>query len=399
MESINLLKYNRHWEKGFRYSIVKKRELFDVLKNSLYKKQIVEVSGLRRTGKTYLFFQLMDFLLENGVNPFAIWYFTFDEDKIKLDSLFENFIKQSQIDFKKQKVYIFLDEIQKLDNFQSQLKVYYDLYSNAKFFISGSTSLFVRKKIQESLAGRIASFFLPPLNFKEYLHFKEKEEILKRPSAFKNEIEREFEIFLESQLIESIIVQDLSEKKQYFLTIIKKIVFEDIPQVFPVDNPEILWAIVKIIGQHPGMIINLQDLSKEIGISNKTLSNYLFYLEESFLIRKVYNFSRNLLTSEKKLKRYYLASPSFSAAISDFNDKGKLAENFLISLKDYRFFWRDVYKHEVDFIEIKDGKIIPIEVKYKNIVTEKDFNNLILFSKKFKIKGIKIKTMPLFFEK
>ena len=134
------------------------------------------------------------------------------------------------------------------------------------------------------------------------------------------------------------------------------------------------------------MIINLQDLSKEIGISNKTLSNYLFYLEESFLIRKVYNFSRNLLTSEKKLKRYYLASPSFSAAISDFNDKGKLAENFLISLKDYRFFWRDVYKHEVDFIEIKDGKIIPIEVKYKNIVTEKDFNNLILFSKKFKIK-------------
>ena len=101
-------------------------------------------------------------------------------------------------------------------------------------------------------------------------------------------------------------------------------------------------------------------------------------------MKKIFNFSRNLLTSEKKLKKFYLASPSFSAAISDFIERGKLVENFVISLKDYRFFWRDAYKHEVDFISVEDKKIIPVEVKYKEKVSEKELKNLFIFSKRFK---------------
>ncbi len=86
------------------------------------------------------------------------------------------------------------------------------------------------------------------------------------------------------------------------------------------------------------------------------------------------------------MKRFYLASPSFSWAVADFVKTGRLAENFVISLKDYKFFWRDAYKHEVDFVEIKNNEIIPIEVKYKNKLSKDDFRNLVLFSKKFNAK-------------
>lgn len=379
-----MLKYNRHWEKGFVYPYAKKRDIFEKLVDLLPKKQIIELAGLRRTGKTVLFFQLIKQLIETGQNPFSIWYFTFDEGEVDLDALFQKFSAETQLNFKKEKIYIFFDEIQKLDNFQSQLKVYYDLYPNLKFFISGSTSLFIRKKTQESLAGRIISLFLYPLNFREYLRFKEREEISEKPALFAAEIEKEFEVFLESQFIETAMMKTVEEKREYMLSIAKKIIYEDIPQIFPVENPEILWKISRIIAQEPGMIINLQNLSDDLGISAKTLSKYLFYLEESFLVRKIYNFSKNLLTSERKLKKYYLASPSFSAAVSDFIEKGKLAENFVISLKNYQFFWRDNYGHEVDFVDASDDKIIPVEIKYRNKVLPREMKNLLIFAKKFK---------------
>ena len=411
---INLFKYNPHWEKQYRYPYSKTRQIFEKLKNTISKRQIVEIVGLRRTGKTTLLFQIINHLLEKKINPFSLFYFTFDEEKINLDDLFQLFSLQTQINLKKERVFIFLDEIQKLPNFQNQLKVYYDIYPNLKFFISGSTSLFVKKKSQESLAGRIIEFYLPPLNFKEYLYFKDKEEILEKPLVFEREIEKEFEVFLKSQFIESVFLKEISEKKEYFISIIKKIVFEDIPQIFPVEHPEVLWQIVKIIGQNPGILIDYQNLSKEIGISNKTLSSYLFYLEEAFLVKKIYNFSRNLITSEKKLKKFYLTSPSLSLAFSDFIEKGKLVENLLISLKNYKFFWRDAYQHEIDFINIENKKIIPIEVKYKKEIDKKDLKSLVIFSKKYqtkraiifwknivaskeKIRDLKIEKLPVYF--
>lgn len=382
MTDLNLAKYNQHWTEEFRYPYEKTRNKFQELVRNLSNKQIIELAGLRRTGKTILFFQLINHLLAAGQNRFSIWYFTFDEGILELDALLESFIKQTSVDFKKEKVYIVLDEIQKLKNFQAKIKVYYDLYPNIKFFISGSTSLFVRKKKQESLAGRIISLFLTPLSFGEYLNFKEKTELTARPLVFEKEIETEFEIYLKSQFVDSLLLNP-EDNKKYLEAIVRKIVFEDIPQVFPVDSPDVLWKIVRIIAQNPGIIINLQSLCQEIDISSKTLSNYLFYLEEAFLIKKLYNFSKNLITSEKRLKKYYLAAASFSWALNDFPQIGSLVENVLISLNDYHFFWRDTYGHEVDFIEVQKEKVFPIEVKYRNSLSVKDLHNLALFSKKF----------------
>jgi len=386
---INLLKYNRHWEKGFRYPFAKKRNIFFSLIETINKRQIVEIVGLRRTGKTTLLFQLINYLLESGIEPFSILYFTFDEERIKIEDLIKIFSKQTEKDFKTDKLYIFLDEIQKLPDFQNQIKIYYDLYPNLKFFLSGSSSFFIKKKTQESLAGRTLSFNILPLDFKEYLYFKDKAEILDKPLLYSKEIEMEFEIFLTSQFIESI-EMNKEERKEYFLSIIKKIVFEDIPQIFFIENPEIIFKILKIIAQQPGLFIDYQNFSREIGVSNKTLSNYFYYLEEAFLIKKLYNFSRNLVTSEKKLKRFYLATPSFSWAMVDFIEVGKLVENFVSSMKNYKFFWRDPYGHEVDFVNVEKERIIPIEVKYKEKVLLKEMKNLVLFCRKFKIPEAKI---------
>jgi len=236
------------------------------------------------------------------------------------------------------------------------------------------------------LAGRTINFVIKPLSFLEHLKFKEKDELLKRPLLYKLEIEKEFHAYLQSQFIETIEMDSLEEKKYYLNSIIKKIIFEDLTTLFNLNNPQILYQIVQYIGQNPGVIINNLHLSSELKISNKTISLYLSYLEDSLLIKKLYNFSRNLLTSQRKLKKYYLASPSLSLAITDFVDYGKIFENYFISQNDWHYFYRDSLKHEVDFVTVdKKRNIIPIEIKFKKEVKKEDFKNLIIFMNKYRL--------------
>jgi len=383
---MNLLKYNRHWEKDFRYDFKKERFCLKTLKEHIEKKQITEITGLRRTGKTTLLFQVINSLLDRDVKPYNIWYFTFDEEKIKLDKLFSEFEKQTKTDFKNEKIFIFLDEIQKLSDFQSQLKIYFDLYPNIKFFISGSSSLFIRKKTQESLAGRILPIFLLPLSFKEYLYFTGQTELLEFPEMHHSKLETEYERYWRNQFIETIFINEQADRYAYLTSILKKIIFEDIPQVFAINDPEILYSLVKIIAQQPGMYLSYENLSNDLNLSSKTLSKYISILEQAFLIKTVYNFSKNRLTSEKKLKRVYLSTPSFSIILSDYLQKGLLAENTILSQNEYRFFWRDAYKHEVDFIDIAYNDPVPIEIKYKEKVSNRELQNLYLFAKKFHAK-------------
>jgi uncharacterized protein len=384
---INLLKFNRHWNVGFRYEFPKTRKFIEILKLHIESRQILELTGLRRLGKTTLFLQVINTLLDRNVEPQRIWYFSFDEDKYDLDELFTAFNIQTRKDFNSDKIFIFFDEIQKLENFQSQLKIYYDLYPNLKFFISGSTSLYIRKKTQESLAGRVFSFELNPLDFEEYLHFRNRNNYFENPKMYHSELKIEFENYLSRQFIETVNMTDDSLVKEYLLGIIKKIVFEDIPIIFPVDNPEILYAIVKIVAENPGIYLHYEHLANDLKITSKTVSKYISILEQAFVVKVLYNYSANQLTSEKKLKRIYLSSSSFCPAVSgsiyDFKKTGLLVENALLALKSWQFFWRDAYNHEVDFVEIKNNQVLPVEVKYKTKIRNSDLNNLFLFCKKF----------------
>ena len=386
----NLAKYNRHWERDFVYPYPIKRKIFSSIVSYLYKKNILELSGLRRVGKSTLMYQMINELLYKKIDPYHILYFTFDESQLPIEELFHSYFVQARIDYKREPVYIFLDEIQKLKNFQNQIKVYYDLYPNIKFIISGSTSFFIRKKPQESLAGRVISFVILPLFFDEYLMFCGKEEFLKKPKLYEKDLEQEFGIFLNSQFIESISMKNTFEKKEYFSSIIKKIIYEDLPSIVSFDNPSILFRMAEYIAQKPGCIINNLHFAQELQISNKTVALYLSYLEEAHLIKKFYNFSRNLITSEKRFKRYYLASPSFSLSLVDFLDSGVVFENYIASIIHANYFYRDVYQHEVDFIQIDNNKnIIPIEAKYSSAIKTKELNNICLFMNKFAItKGI-----------
>ena len=380
-------KYNFHWRRGFFYNFPKKRFLFNDIVKEIESKQIISLIGLRRTGKTTILKQVIDHLIKSKkVKREYILFYSFDEEQPKIEEIvteYETKLGKELLGIK-DRIYIFLDEIQKLKNWQNQVKYYYDNYQNIKFFVSGSSSLFIKKHTQESLAGRIYEFVLNPLSFEEFLIFKNKGQMLKKKRLFEDTLKKEFLSYQKRQFIE-IIDENEERVAKYIKTMIEKIVYQDIPKIFPIENEELLMRILKIIASNPGMLSDYGSLSKELGISRVTLSNYFFYLNESFLIKKLYNFSRNMLTSEKKMKKFYLTTTSFFPFLNNKIDESKLIENLIVAFVDAKFFWRTPQKYEIDVILKEKSKIIPIEVKYKEYISKKDTKNLLRFCEKFNV--------------
>lgn len=382
---INLEKHNFHWRSNFSYNFPKKRILFEKIAKRIDERQIISIIGLRRTGKTTILKQCIDLLIAGGrTKRENILYFSFDEEQPALEELFNKFEEMTGAELKemKTKIYVFLDEVQKLTNWQNQAKYYYDNYSNIKFFVSGSASLFIKKDSLESLAGRIYEFILKPLSFAEFLTMRGKGDLVEKPKLFSESLKKEFHFYAKRQFIEVIDKPD-DIVNDYMKTLLEKIVYIDLPKIFPIEHADLLPRIMKIVAAHPGMISDYGGISRELGISRITMSNYFFYLEEVFLLKKIYNFSNNMLTSEKKSKKFYLYTPSFFSYLNDTIEESMIIENLVISSIPTTFFWRDPSHHEVDCVLIDKKKIIPVEIKYKNALDKRDLKGLLKFCDKF----------------
>ncbi len=360
-----------------------KRELFNEIAPYIKNKQIIAITGLRRVGKTVIMHHVIEYLLKQ-VPKENILYYNFDLFDKKIEKILDSFKQKVKTDIKKEKVFVFLDEIQKHKEWENELKVLYDNFPNMKFFISGSSSLFIEKKTKESLAGRVFSFVLKPLTFKEYLKLRKIEFDKKRILLYRSKIEKYLEHYLKTGGFPELINEDSEVKISKYMKelVIDKVIFIDIPNVFKIDEPALLSNILSVISSNPGMILDYESLANDLNRNRKTISNYILYLEKAFLIKKLYNYSRNTLTSEKKLKRFYPISTAFSFLFNA--EKGKIIENSILMNYEIKFFSR-IGEKEVDFIITEKNKTIPIEVKYKDNIKEKEIKGLLKFMEKHSI--------------
>ena len=163
-----LIKQNPWWQKekiklpGF------ERDLIKDLQKYMEFRQILGIVGLRRVGKTVLMKQIANKLkvTENNICYISLDDIDFQKYEI-VEDLINYFLEFSD---KNERRYLFLDEVQKLPDWADLLKTYYDTEEHMKIFISGSASLEI-KEHKETLAGRILTFHMPVLTFKEYVRY------------------------------------------------------------------------------------------------------------------------------------------------------------------------------------------------------------------------------------
>jgi len=400
-----IYEYNPHI-KGLSIEIPEfKRELYSEIYRWLEKKQAIAIVGLRRTGKTTLMRQIIETLSSNAA------FFSFDEEETQKKEVLLFVIDYFINNFKSG--YIFLDEIHYVDDWEGVLKRYYDL-KNIKFIISGSESLELSKS-RATLTGRMVTFKLEPLNFREYLNLKGKkldagniafddmaaiEGLYTKLITEKEYFEHEFlEYLYKGAFPELVNEDDESVIRKYIKElVVKKIIYRDIPVIFEIRRRDLLFELFKYSCSNSSNLFEIKNLCNIFNANYETISNYLFYLRSAFLVNIVEVYSKSPAKRARRNKKIYAVHPSIAFSLLGYK-KDMLVEQvlgqYVESIFADEFFWRDKQKNEVDVV-LQNESLVPVEIKYQNHIVPGDLKGLKKFMKTFGSKKGIVVTKNLF---
>jgi len=356
---------------------------------------IIVLVGSRQVGKTCILYLLIKRLMRDDVKPNSIFYFDLEDFEVLnlFNSGVRDFLRYLEIQGMKpnERSYVFVDEIQYMENPSNFLKLIADHHKNLKLICSGSSTLEVRRKFTDSLAGRKIIFEIPTLTFKEYLLFKGEELLLKllRDYPFddiqeppldihKKPLQAHYEQYVIYGGYPSIILENERERKLRLLhEIYESYVRKDINQLFTVENLIAFNNLVRMLALQIGNLVNLHELTTSLSISRPTVEKYLLALENTFILKRIPPFFVNKRKEIVKMpKIYYHDTGMRNQVVRNFQplslrpDAGAIVENSVfkslsaqISLLDELKFWRMKNGNEVDFI-VQGEQLVPLEVKY-----------------------------------
>lgn len=346
-----------------------KRHAFHRVLDAVKDRQILIITGLRRTGKTTLMYQAIERLLETE-DPKRVLYFSFEDPSPGPEEV----LLQYEKEFLKKpleeagRIFVFFDEIQYASNWAAKLKQFYDIYPNIKFFVSGSSSLLLSGEALERLAGRFFFLELKPLTFIEFLEMKgvspEKLDVSQRRAEILFS-----EYLMKSGFPEIVGWGDESRIAEYIRNaVVDRAIFRDLPAVFGRRDMALSERVLGMILSNPGLMLNVNSISESLGRSRITVSNYLRLIEASMLVRTLSNFRLSSLSSSRKLKKAYPATASLIYAYDREGYKsntGGLLETYAVNALGAKHYFREGNK-EIDIIlEGYNGRreIVPVEVK------------------------------------
>lgn len=305
-------------------------------------RSVLWLSGVRRSGKTYLCHSLPD-----------VEYFDCELPRVR--RMMED--PQSFLDDLKG-VTIVLDEIHRLDNPSEILKIAADHYPNTKILATGSSTLGASIKFRDTLSGRKAEIWLTPMISHDLTEFKNidlKHRFLHGglPPFFLSETipERDFQEWMES----------------YWA--------KDIQELFRLERRHSFLKFTELLIAQSGGIFEATRFAHPCEVSRSTIANYLSVLEATFVVHIVRPFSSHRATEIVSAPKVYAFDTGFMCYYRGWHDirhedLGILWEHFVLneihahSQSRKILYWRDKRGHEVDFIIIKD-KTEPVVIECK----------------------------------
>lgn len=359
------------------------RKIYPLIKQDLSKKHITVITGMRRVGKT----TLVKYLLEeiDSTNKIYLDLERLDNRELFLEKNYDNVIyslKQRGLIFDKI-AYIVIDEIQLAKNISSVLKYLYDNYK-IKFIVTGSSSFYVKNLFTESLAGRKKIFELFPLDFGEFLTFKEvffQHSVKFLPVSFNNSEYERLKMYYNEYLEyggfpEIALVKNINDKKDLLNDIINSYINIDIVSLSDFRNHEKIYALMKMLAARVGSRLDYAKMSRLVGLSMETIKNYINFFEKTYIIFRVSVFTNKTDREIIKAKKLYFCDNGLLAILSDISSGAKFENALFLQLKHLGNIQYYSLKtgREIDFIF---NKKIALESKETPTLTDKgDLENL-----------------------
>ncbi len=343
-------------------------------------RQTLVLLGARQVGKTTLLKRLF---------PDAL-YIQADEKPVAdlLETYSSENYKKIIHDYKQ----IVIDEMHLISNPGRAVKLIYDQFQDLQIIITGSSSLHIKNKTAESMAGRAITYHLYPLTYTEYLHQLDIEQfelnsiILNKVISLDNS--KTVKLYNHKNLLDDILKYGLypdlinqNEKIAYLENLSQRAIFKDIVELNLVENRAKALELLKVLAYQIGNLISYAEISRKIGLTIPTIQRYIDIFEDSYILFRLFPYSKNKRDEIGKSPKIYFWDVGLrNSLINNFdnpairNDTGALFENFVITeiKKENEYsksrytlnYWRTKSGAEIDLVLSKHSELIGVELKY-----------------------------------
>lgn len=278
------------------------------------------------------------------------------------------------------------DEVQRVPSLLSYIQVQVDLEKrNGLYVLTGSHQPILHKEVTQSLAGRTALLFLLPLSLTELLTISEKQPL--DNLLFRGFLPR---IYDQHQ-------EPIRAYRNYFQTYVER----DVRLLVNIRDLSAFQKFMQLCASRVGQLVNYDDLSRAVGVSNNTIKQWLSILEASFIIVRLQPYYANISKRLIKTPKLYFVEVGLASYLLGIESiqqmerdplRGQLFENMVVmdliktrynqGLDPRLFFYRDQY-HEIDVIYKTGNQLIPIEIKSSQTFTPSFTKGLDYFAQLF----------------
>lgn len=342
-------------------------------------KEVLILLGARQVGKTTLLKRIF---------PNA-HYLLVDNETVKSNLERYDLSTYKQILPQDTKILI-IDEVHLLSDPGRAAKIIFDQMTEVNLIITGSSSLQIKNRATESLAGRKYDFHLYPLTFSEYLYQKGIEKKLNYKildNLTGDKLKGGIHTFDMHAILGNLLIYgqyphfvNQPSNEDYLKNLVDSVIFKDLLELSAIENRSGALRLLKLLAYQIGSLVNISELSNRLGMNIATVRRYLEIFEQSFIIFSLKPYSKIGRDEIGKMYKYYFYDLGLrNALIENFSpmetrlDFGTVFENFIISeIKkindygkyDYKMnFWRTKQGSEIDLVLTKNDELIGVEIK------------------------------------
>jgi len=243
--------------------------------------------------------------------------------------------------------------------------------------VSGSSSFEIKNKFTDSLVGRTVNFEIFPLSFSEFLHFRGEQFMLTHVHTRKKIDELKIlytEFILYGGYPKIVLTSSIEKKERYLQQIIDTYIRKDIRDLADIRDIDKFNRLLEVLAAQSGQLVNVAELSRTAHIAKVTVEKYLFILEQTYIIRLLRPFSKNIRSEVFSMPKIFFYDTGLMQLLwlKQFQKQvlGNVFETSIFSelikkyQKDQIYFWRTTDKKEIDFILEHNAILLPIEVKW-----------------------------------
>lgn len=357
---------------------------------------IITITGPRRSGKTYFCFQLIQKLLKEGIPKENIFYINFEDNRLlgadseDLEKIFEYFLELSETN-KKHRLYLFLDEIQAVKDWDSWVRKIYDTRKDTQLILTGSSSKLLSKEISTKLRGRVINKEIMPLSFKEILSWSGVTYNTKTVSYSKGriDIKRLFTKYLSDGGYPATFVNKSIPKEVILQGYYDSMMLKDIVERHNIEDVKKLKSLAQLLFQSVSSEMSYTKLANKLmsagfKISKNTIIEHISHFEDAYLFFQNMKYEYSMAKQIGSIKKVYCIDNGIlnSVSFKFSEDTGKLLENAVfIELKregEQVYYHRK--KYECDFIITRKNRVseaIQVAAKLDEENEEKEIKGLL----------------------